>query len=172
MPRYALGEYEPIIHPSAYVHPDAVIIGNVQIGAHASVWPGAVLRGDRGAIVIGAQTSVQDGSVLHCTATHDTVVGDRCVIGHIAHLEGCTVLDGSLIGSGSIVLAGATIGPVAMVAAGALVPPGRVIPPHARAMGVPAKTVPDVVTADDISPMVDIYVTNGHWYAAELRPID
>jgi len=169
---YALGERRPNIHPSAFIHPDAVIIGDVRIGEEASIWPGAVLRGDRGAITIGAQTSVQDGAVLHCTAEHDTVVGARCVIGHLAHLEGCTVFDSSLIGSGSIVLAGARIGPVAMVAAAALVPPGRKVPSGARALGVPAKVVPDVVSVADIDPMVETYVANTHWYSAELRPID
>jgi carbonic anhydrase/acetyltransferase-like protein (isoleucine patch superfamily) len=172
MTRYALGERQPSIHPTAFIHPDAVIIGDVRIGAEASVWPGAVLRGDRGAIVIGAQTSVQDGAVLHCTAEHDTIVGERCVIGHLAHLEGCTVLDNSLLGSGSVVLAGARIGPVAMVAAAALVPPGREVPTGARAIGVPARIVPDVVTPDDINPMVETYLANTHSYAAELRPID
>jgi len=172
MPLYALGERRPSIDPSAFVHPDAIIIGAVTIGARASIWPGAVLRGDRGAIVIGADTSVQDGSVLHCTAEFDTVVGDRCVIGHLAHLEGCTVWDSSLIGSGSIVLAAAQIGPVAMVAAGAMVPPGRIVPPNARALGIPARIVPDVVFEQEIQPMVDTYIANAQWYSAELRAIE
>lgn len=172
MPLYALGERRPTIDPSAFVHPDAIVIGSVTIGARASIWPGAVLRGDRGSIVIGPETSVQDGSVVHCTAEHDTVIGARCVIGHIAHLEGCTVHDSSLIGSGSIVLAGAQIGPVAMVAAGAMVPPGRIVPVHARALGIPARVEPDTVAVQDIDPMVETYITNAQWYASELRPID
>src|SRR5919106_5263427 len=101
---YALGEAVPAIDPTAYVHPDAVIIGNVRIGPEASVWPGAVLRGDGAPITIGARTSVQDGSVLHVTPIHPTTVGEGCVIGHLVHMEGCTVEDGALVGSGSIVL--------------------------------------------------------------------
>lgn len=172
MPIYALGEKIPDIHPSAFVHPDAVVIGTVSIGAHASVWPTAVLRGDRGAIHIGAETSVQDGAIVHCNALHDTLVGSRCVIGHAAHLEGCTVHDDTLIGSGAIVLSGAEVGPVSLVGAGALVPPDHHVPPHARALGVPAKVSENCVQLDDIAPMVDIYVENAHWYAAELKRLD
>jgi carbonic anhydrase/acetyltransferase-like protein (isoleucine patch superfamily) len=101
---YALGARMPSIDDSAYVHPDAVVIGSVTIGPNSSVWPGAVLRGDYGTISVGARTSIQDGTVIH--ATHDlaTTIGDDCVVGHNAHLEGCVVEDKSLIGSGSVVL--------------------------------------------------------------------
>ena len=97
MPIYALGDRTPTIHPDAYIHPEAVIIGSVTIGAQSSIWPGAVLRGDDGEIIIGERTSIQDGSVLHTTHVFPTVVGNDCVIGHIVHLEGCTIEDGSLI---------------------------------------------------------------------------
>ena len=96
MPIYALGDAEPQIDPTAYVHPDAVIIGDVRIGPEASVWPHAVLRGDGAPITVGARSSVQDGSVLHCTPIHPTTVGEECVIGHLVHLEGCIVGNGSL----------------------------------------------------------------------------
>jgi carbonic anhydrase/acetyltransferase-like protein (isoleucine patch superfamily) len=86
------------------VHPDAVIIGNVTLGPESSVWPGAVLRGDGAAITIGARSSIQDGSVLHVTPVHPTTVGAECVIGHLVHLEGCTIEDGSLVGSRRVVL--------------------------------------------------------------------
>ena len=88
MPIYALGEQVPDIHPEAFVHPDAVVIGSVTIGAQSSIWPGAVLRGDDGEIHIGARTSIQDNCVLHTTPMHPTIVGDDCVVGHIVHLEG------------------------------------------------------------------------------------
>jgi carbonic anhydrase/acetyltransferase-like protein (isoleucine patch superfamily) len=123
-------------------------------------------------IRIGPETSVQDGAIVHCSAAYDTTVGARCVIGHAAHLEGCTVYDDTLIGSGAIVLAGVHVGPVALVGAGAMVPPNRVVPAHARALGVPATITEDMVTRADISPMVDTYVENSHWYAAELRRLD
>src|SRR5688500_10950228 len=91
VPVYALGDRVPTIDPSAFVHPDAVVIGDVAIGAEASVWPTAVLRGDYGTISVGPRTSIQDGTVIHATATLATVVGSDCVIGHIAHLEGCVI---------------------------------------------------------------------------------
>lgn len=172
MPQYALGDRRPTIDPTAFVHPDAVIIGDVTVGAESSVWPGAVLRGDHGAIVVGAQTSVQDGTVVHCTAEHDTVIGDRCVVGHNAHLEGCTVLDDSLIGSGSTVLHRAVIGPHALVGAGAVVGNDKVVPPNARALGVPVTITENVVADDAFEVAVRTYVNNVHWYAAELRRLD
>ena len=110
VPIYALGDDTPEIHPDAFVHPDAVVIGAVRIGAESTIWPNAVLRGDGGGrIEIGAQTSVQDCSVLHTTPEHPTVVGDGCTVGHIVHLEGCTIEDGVLIGSGSVVLHGVVV---------------------------------------------------------------
>ena len=110
MPIYALGDLVPEIASSAFVHPDAVIIGRVAVGPESTVWPAAVLRGDHGAITVGAQTSIQDGAVIHCTAELDTRIGDRCTVGHLAHLEGCTMEAGSLVGSGATVLHRAVIG--------------------------------------------------------------
>ena len=101
---YALGDLEPQIDASAFVHPDAVVIGAVRIGPEASIWPTAVLRGDFGRIDIGARTSIQDGTVLHTTETWSTLVGDDCVVGHNVHAEGCRIGDRCLIGSGSVVL--------------------------------------------------------------------
>lgn len=172
MPIYALGERQPRIDPTAFVHPDAVVIGNVQIGPESSIWPGAVLRADHGAIVIGAQTSIQDGTIVHCTSSLDTVIGDRCVVGHNAHLEGCTIHDDSLVGSGSVVLHRAQVGPSALVGAGALVANGKVVPPNARALGVPAVITEDAVADDEFAESVAIYVRNSHWYRAELKRLD
>ena len=90
---YALGDRVPDISPDAWVSPDATVIGDVRIGAGSTVWPAAVLRGDYGSIVVGERTSVQDCTVVHCTADHPTTIGDDCVVGHLAHLEGCTVED-------------------------------------------------------------------------------
>ena len=86
MPIYALGDHVPTLHPDAYIHPDAVVIGQVSVGAGSTVWPGAVLRGDYGSITVGERTSVQDGAVVHATEELATVIGSECVIGHIAHL--------------------------------------------------------------------------------------
>jgi len=169
---YALGDREPRIAPDAFISPEAVIIGDVVIGSESSVWPGAVLRGDHGRIVVGEQTSIQDGAVLHCTGTADTIVGNRCTIGHNAHLEGCHVHDDSLIGSGAVVLARAQIGPHALVGASALVPEGRVVPTGARALGVPATITNEVVGPDDFTHNVESYVRDVHWYRAELKRLD
>ena len=100
MPVYALGDQVPQIDPSAFIHPEAVIIGDVRIGAGSSVWACAVIRGDDGPIHVGSGSSIQDGAVLHTTAFSPTTVGDGCTIGHLAHLEGCVIKDGGLVGSG------------------------------------------------------------------------
>jgi carbonic anhydrase/acetyltransferase-like protein (isoleucine patch superfamily) len=140
MTLYALDDVEPSISPSAYVHPDAVVIGNVLLGDEASVWPGAVLRGDHGRIVVGARTSVQDGTVVHTTHEWPTVIGDDCVIGHNVHLEGCTVEDRCLIGSGSVVLNRARVEAGSVVGACALVTEDTVVPAGSMALGVPARS--------------------------------
>jgi carbonic anhydrase/acetyltransferase-like protein (isoleucine patch superfamily) len=172
MPLYALGDVEPTIHPEAFVHPDATVIGNVTIGAEATIWAQAVLRGDTGHIRIGARTSIQDGTVVHCTPELPTLVGDNCVVGHLAHLECCTVEDGALIGSHSVVLHGAVVRSGALVGASAFVPNGMEVPTGAMALGVPAKLRPDSVNAVEIAWIVEEYVRNCHRYRAELRRLD
>ncbi len=169
---YALGDQVPEIHPEAFVHPDATVIGSAAIGALASIWPCAVLRGDYGRIEIGARTSVQDGTVLHTTVRWPTVVGADCVIGHNAHLEGCTVGDGCLIGSGSIVLNRAVVQPGGAVAAAALVQEGTIVPAGQIALGVPARVVPAPAALERwVIEAVDTYVGAGKRYRAELRRI-
>lgn len=172
MPIYALGDLIPTIHESAFVHPDAVIIGQVTIGAQSSVWPTAVLRGDRGAIVVGERTSIQDGSIIHTTTQRHTLIGSDCVVGHNVHIEGAWIGDNSLVGSGSVVLAGSTIGNSAMVAAGALVPPSMEVPDGALAIGVPAKVREHAADQNVTDHSVAMYVENAAWYKSELRRID
>lgn len=172
MPVYALGDQVPAIDPLAYVHPDAVVIGSVTIGPESTIWPGAVLRGDDGQIFIGARTSIQDGTVVHTTPHLPTTVGDECVVGHVAHLEGCTIGDGSLVGSGSVVLHGAVVEPGALVGANAVVPNGMVVPSGAMALGVPAKLREGVVTRDMIALGMQSYVARGVRYRRELRRLD
>jgi carbonic anhydrase/acetyltransferase-like protein (isoleucine patch superfamily) len=172
MPLYALGDSVPRIDPAAYVHPDATVIGNVSIGPDATIWAQTVLRGDYGRIEIGARTSVQDGSVVHCTAELPTIIGDDCVVGHLAHLECCTVHDRALVGTGSIVLHRVVVESGALVGAGAVVPNGMVVPSGAMALGVPAKLRPDSVDAAEIADIVEKYVENAARYRAELRRLD
>jgi carbonic anhydrase/acetyltransferase-like protein (isoleucine patch superfamily) len=172
VPVYALGDRVPEIDPMAYVHPDAVIIGSVALGPESSVWPGAVLRGDDGYIRIGARTSVQDGSVLHCTSELDTVVGSECVIGHIVHLEGCVIEDSALVGNGAVVLHRAVIRSGALVGSNAVVPNGMEVPPGAMALGVPAKIRENAVPPDAIEEPMRSYVERAARYRAQLRPLD
>lgn len=166
---YALGEQVPQIDPTAFVHPQAVLIGWVRIAAQASVWPGAVLRGDFGRIEVGARTSIQDGAVLHATQQLPTVIGADCVVGHLAHLEGAVVEDGSLIGSGSVVLHRAVIRSGALVGAGAVVGNDMEVPSGAMALGVPARLRLDAVAPGSFADPVARYVANAERYRRELR---
>jgi len=172
MPIYALGSQEPTIDETAFVHPDAVIIGSVTIGARSSVWPGAVLRGDEGEIHIGAETSVQDGSVLHTTPDVPTVVGDRCVIGHIVHLEACHVHDDVLVGNGSIVLHRVQIEPWSIVAANSVVLNDTHVPSGAIAVGSPAVIREGKARREIISDGVRAYVERAERFRRELRRLD
>lgn len=172
MPIYALGDIVPEIHPDAFVHPDAVIIGGVTIGAKSSIWPCAVLRGDNGRIFIGERTSIQDGSVLHTTPESPTTVGDDCVIGHLVHLEGCTIENGSLVGNGAIVLHRAIVRSGSLVGSNAVVTNDQEVPSGAMALGVPAKIRPDTVHPAMIELAAQSYVHNGARFKAELRRID
>ena len=169
---YALGARVPEIHPDAFVHPDATVIGSVVIGAESSVWPRAVLRGDYGLITVGARTSIQDGSVIHTTDEHPTLIGDDCVIGHLVHMECCTIEDACLVGSGSIVLHRAVVRTNSLVGAAALVPNGMEVPSGALALGVPAKLRLDSVTPEMILPNAARYVRNARDYRSALRRLD
>jgi carbonic anhydrase/acetyltransferase-like protein (isoleucine patch superfamily) len=167
---YALGDRVPQIDPSAFVHPDATVIGNVVIGPETSVWPRAVLRGDTSRIVVGARTSIQDGAVIHCTRESETHIGDDCVIGHLVHMEGCTIESGALVGSGSIVLHRAIVRTGALVGAAALVTNDTEVPTGAMALGVPAKLRLDCVDAQEILEQAARYVENGKLHKADTRP--
>jgi len=173
MPIYALGDVEPRIDPSAYIHPDAVVIGSVTIGPASSVWPCAVLRGDDGDIHIGSRSSIQDGAVLHCAPGLPTVVGDECVIGHMVHLEGCVIEDGALVGNGSVVLHGAVVRRRSLVGSNAVVTNGMEVPTGMMALGIPAKLRPAGHDLDTlIGTAMHSYVVRTTRYREELRRID
>ncbi len=165
---YRLGDLAPSIDPAAYVHPEAVIIGDVTVGAESTVWPGAVLRGDYGTISIGSRTSVQDGTVIHAGPGFPTVVGDGCVIGHLAHLEGCTLEDDALAGSGSVVLHHAVVRSGATVGANAVVPNRMEVPSGALAIGVPVQVYPGRSNLEMIRMAASEYVANGRRYRSSL----
>jgi carbonic anhydrase/acetyltransferase-like protein (isoleucine patch superfamily) len=140
---------EVIIHidPSAFVAPGAVVLGDVTLGPHASVWYGCVLRGDMAAIVVGENSNVQDGTVVHVDEGKPARIGARVGIGHRAVIHGCTIEDECLIGMGSVLLNDAHIGSGSVVAAGALVTEGTRVPPGSLVLGVPARVVRPVDAA-------------------------
>ena len=139
MPCYEIEGVVPVVDPSAFVHPTAVLIGDVTVGPGASIWFGAVLRGDNDAIVIGDGSNVQDNCVIHGANEMPTVVGENVTVGHMAMLEGCRIGDGALIGMGSIVLQRALVGERSLIAAGAVASEGMEIPGGVLAAGVPAQ---------------------------------
>jgi carbonic anhydrase/acetyltransferase-like protein (isoleucine patch superfamily) len=171
MPLYALGDRTPSIHADAFVHPDAVVIGDVRVGADSSIWPSAVLRGDYGTIIVGERTSIQDGAIIHAVAQFPTVIGDDCVVGHLAHLEGCVIEDRALVGSGSIVLHQATVHSGATVGAGAVVRNRMDVPANALAVGVPAVIKLDASNEEVIIASAALYVGNAARYKNELRQL-
>jgi carbonic anhydrase/acetyltransferase-like protein (isoleucine patch superfamily) len=172
MPIYALGNLVPTIDAEAFVHPDAVVIGDVVIGPHSTVWPAAVLRGDYGQISVGARTSIQDGSVIHAGPGFPTRIGDGCVVGHLVHLEGCILEDECLVGSGAVVLHHVVVGSGATVGAGAVVLDRVNVPPGALAVGIPAVIKLDRSNLDGIRLSAGVYVENSVRYRSELRRID
>lgn len=129
----------PKIDPTAFVHDSAVVAGDVEIKAHASVWPCAVIRGDMNKVVIGENSNVQDNSVLHTKADRPLIIEDDVLVAHNVNLHSCHIGKGATIGIASIVLDGAEVGDGAFLAAGALVPPGKSIPAGMMAKGHPAK---------------------------------
>lgn len=135
----AIGGKEPRVDPEAFVAPTASVIGDVSLGSGASVWYGAVIRGDVERITVGAQANVQDNVTLHADPGFPVSVGERVSVGHNAVVHGATVEDDCLIGMGATVLNGAVIGAGSLVAAQALVPQGMVVPPGSLVAGVPAK---------------------------------
>lgn len=130
----------PKIHETAYVAEDAIVIGDVEIGAESSVWFGSILRGDVNHIRIGERSNIQDGTIIHVSSkTHPTVLEDEVTLGHRVTLHGCHIETGCLIGIGSIILDGARVGRNSLVAAGSLLTPNTQIPPRVLVMGSPAR---------------------------------
>ena len=144
---------EPKIHPTAFIAENAIIIGDVEIGEDASVWFGAVVRGDVNHIRIGARTNIQDMTMIHVSSkTHATILEDEITVGHRVTLHGCHVESGCLIGIGAILLDGVRVGKNSLVAAGSLVTPGTQIPPNSLVMGTPAK-VKRELTSDELAKL-------------------
>ena len=160
----------PRIASTAFIAPTAVIVGDVEIGEEASVWFGAVLRGDNEPISIGERSNIQDLCVIHTDMGYPATIGQDCTIGHRAILHGCTVGDGSLVGMGAILLNGAVIGRGCLIGAGALVPENKVIPDNSLVIGAPGKVVRslDAAAADRLIESAANYVATWKRFAAEL----
>jgi carbonic anhydrase/acetyltransferase-like protein (isoleucine patch superfamily) len=168
---FALDNMVPIIGPGAWVADTARVIGNVELGPDASVWFGAILRGDNALIKVGAGSNVQDGAVLHTDPDSPLTIGEYVTIGHQAMLHGCTVGDGSLIGIQAIVLNGARIGRGCLIGAGALVTEGKEIPDGSVVMGAPGKVVRqlDETAIARLRESADGYVRRAAMFRDRLR---
>lgn len=170
---YQLGAFAPRIADSAWVADSAAVIGHVQLAEEASVWFGAVLRGDNEPLVIGSGSNVQDGSVLHTDMGYPLTIGAGVTIGHQVVLHGCTIGDGALVGIQAVVLNGARIGRHCLVAAGAIVTEGKDFPDGSLIMGAPAR-VTRPLTAEQIDGLrrnAAHYVENARRYRTGLKPL-
>ncbi|MEO3385668.1 gamma carbonic anhydrase family protein [Mesorhizobium sp. CAU 1741] len=172
MPVYALDGIQPQFDEEAsnWIAPDANVIGKVRLGSKASIWFGAVLRGDNETITIGARSNIQEHSMLHTDPGFPLTVGDGCTVGHRAILHGCSIGDNSLVGMGAIILNGARIGRNSLVGAGALVTEGKEFPDNSLIMGAPAKAVRtlDDAAVERLKMSAQIYVANGARFRAGL----
>jgi carbonic anhydrase/acetyltransferase-like protein (isoleucine patch superfamily) len=166
-------DHFPKMGDGAFVHEAATVIGDVRIGKQSSIWPGVVLRGDMGAIVIGDETSIQDGTIAHITeGWSQTLIGNRVTVGHRVILHGCIVEDECLIGMGAILLDNCVIGKGSLVAAGTLVTVGMKIPAGSLVMGSPAKVIRQVSEKDRamIESGWQTYVAYAKEYLATCKP--
>jgi len=164
---YRLDEQVPQIHPSAFIAPNALVVGLAEIYENVSIWFGAVVRSDTEKVLIGAGSNVQDGAILHADPGEPCILGQNVTVGHRAVVHGALVEDGALIGIGAVVLNGAKVGRGAMVGAGAVVPPGMEIPAGMLAIGIPARVRGPV----DPTQNAERYLELSRYYLAHLWPI-
>jgi carbonic anhydrase/acetyltransferase-like protein (isoleucine patch superfamily) len=171
---YAIGDKRPQLAAGVWIAANATVIGDVRLADNASVWWNAVLRGDNDPITIGANTNIQDGSVLHTDAGVPLTLGRDITVGHLVMLHGCTVGDGSLIGIKSVILNRAVIGRHCLIGANTLIPEGKVIPERSLVMGSPGKVVREL-TDEEVARLAAAaahYVENARRYAAQLQKLD
>jgi carbonic anhydrase/acetyltransferase-like protein (isoleucine patch superfamily) len=171
---FRLGDIAPEFDSNEWwVAPTATVIGRVRLGRAASVWFGAVLRGDNEPIVVGEESNVQDGAILHTDPGASLEIGPRVTVGHRAMLHGCTVGEGSLVGIGAILLNHVEVGAGCLIGAHTLIPENKKIPPRSLVMGTPGKVV-RTLTDDEVGRLVlsaEHYVENWRRYARELGPV-
>lgn len=171
---YQLGDRRPEIHPSAWVADSAQVIGNIHLAENASVWYGAVLRGDNDRISVGRNSNVQDGSVLHIDIGTPLTIGDDVTVGHQVVLHGCSIGDSTLVGIQSVILNGARIGRNSIVGAGSLVTEGKAFPDGVLIVGSPAKVVREL-TPEQIARVqmsARHYVAQARLHREQLLRID
>jgi carbonic anhydrase/acetyltransferase-like protein (isoleucine patch superfamily) len=171
---YCLGNVTPELpnDDEYWIAPNAVVMGRVILKKNASIWWGCTVRGDNDPIVIGENSNVQDGSVLHTDMGSPLTIGANVTVGHMAMLHGCEIGDGSLIGIGAVVLNGAQIGRNCLIGSKSLIPEGKVIPDNSLVMGVPGKVVREVSEAqlETLKESAAGYVANWKRFARELKP--
>jgi len=169
--KYRLADVQPELHPQSWVAPDAAVIGKVKLEANASVWFGAVLRGDNELICIGQGSNVQDGTVMHTDMGLPLTLGKGVTVGHNAMLHSCTVGDYSLIGINAVILNGAKIGNYCIIGANALITEGKIIPDGSLVMGAPGRVVRQVTDQERqfLQKSAHHYVQNAERYRKELK---
>jgi carbonic anhydrase/acetyltransferase-like protein (isoleucine patch superfamily) len=175
MPLYAIDGKAPRLEDADtnWIAPDATLIGDIRIGRNAGFWFGVVIRGDNEPITIGADTNVQEHTVMHTDPGFPLTIGEGCTIGHRALLHGCSIGDNSLIGMGAIVLNGAKIGRNSLVGAGALVTENKVFPDNSLIVGSPAKVIRvlDEAAIERLRGSAAHYVANAKRFKAKLKPV-
>ena len=171
---FELGGKRPRVHPDAYIAPTAVLVGDVEIEAGASVWFGAVLRGDESKITVAKGANVQDNAVIHCAEDLPTLIQENATIGHSVQLEGCVVERGALVGMGATMLQRSRLGAGSMLAAGAVLSEGSEIPPGHLAAGVPAKVKKPLAGSSNswVATSAQHYQRRAIRYRAELKPVE
>lgn len=171
MPCYQLGDKAPQLAGNTWIADNATVIGDVRLGENVSIWWNAVLRGDNEPITIGANTNIQDGSVLHVDAGVPLTIGTHVTVGHMVMLHGCTISDGSLIGIKSVILNKAVIGKHCLIGANSLIPEGKVIPDRSLVMGSPGKIVREL-SDEEVARLIfsaENYVSNASRYREQLK---
>ena len=173
MPVYQLGDHTPQLDPHSWIAPSANVIGRVRLEKNASVWWNCTLRGDRDWLIVGENSNVQDGSVIHTDQGIQVLIGKNVTIGHMVMLHGCTIGDNSLIGMGAVLLNRVVIGKDCLVGAHTLIPEGKVFPDRSLIMGTPGKVVREL-TDEEVAKLQKSaahYVKNAERYRTTLKPV-
>lgn len=167
---------KPTIHKTCFIGDGAKIIGDVILKENASLWFNGVIRGDITQVIVGENSNIQDGAIVHCDHNQPTIIGNNVTIGHGAIIHGCSIEENCLIGMGAIIMSGALIGKNSLVAAGTMIPPGKIIPKNSLVMGNPGQVMREI-TKKDLEGMMENtknYVDLAKEYkkAYQLNPIN